>query len=120
MRRFYRLKKNSDDSDVLDVVDLCAIQGDRIKIVPDKFNNVLFYLGVNEKGELYVRDELCLEVPDNVIADVALWLGTVENLLALPTYYYDHILLNGVDRIPRLYLVYIAEDEKAVWKFIND
>jgi hypothetical protein len=120
MKRFYRLKQDATGNDVLDITDVCAIQGDRIEIVPEKYNNVLFYLGIDANDKLFVRDELCLEVPDGVIADVTAWINTVEDMIALPTYYYDHILLNGVDRIPRLYLVYIAENEESVWDFINN
>jgi hypothetical protein len=39
--------------------------------------------------------------------------------LALPTYFYSHILLNEVERIPHLHLVYYAENEDAVRAFLN-
>jgi hypothetical protein len=114
------MDKNEQGQDVLDVTDVCAIQGDRMDAVSGKYHNVLFYLGLDPEGKIFVRKEYCLEVPKAVVAEVEEWLNNVADKRPLPTYFYDHILLNGVERIPHLHMVYIAESEDAVWEFVND
>ncbi len=119
MYRFYRLDKDANDQDILNVVETCAIQGDHIPSVPEKYYNVLFYLGVGADDKIFVRTEYCPGVEDEVIKDVEAWINNAPVKLALPTYFYDHIMLNESERIPHLHLVYFAESEAAVWAFLN-
>jgi hypothetical protein len=119
MYRFYRLDKDENDSDVLNIVETCAIQGDRVPGVPVKFQNVLFHLGIGPDDRMYVRREHLYAVPDSIITEVEEFINNAPEKLALPTYFYTHILLNEVERIPHLHLVYYAENEEAVWAFLN-
>ena len=116
MFRFYRLDHDEQNKTILTEVPHCAIQGDRIPAVADKYANILFYLAAGER--ITVRREFCDWIPDEVIVKVEDFVNGAKDLRALPTYIYDQMLLNGVDLVPRLYIVYIAESEKAVLDFI--
>lgn len=120
MYRFYRLDRDENDKDFLTVVDTCAIQGDRIPAIEERFPNKLFWLGIDENGRVVVTNEFSRRVPKHLYAEVEDFLNSAEDKRALPTYDYGHILLNNVDRVPHLRLVYIAESEQDVWDFIND
>ncbi len=119
MYRFYRLDKDEKSNDILNVIDTCAIQGDRVPSVPETYHNILFHLGIGADDKVFVRRDYCVSVPDNIITGVEAWLNGAEEKKALPTYFHTHILLNGVERIPHLHLVYIAVNEQEVWDFIN-
>ncbi|MCZ7556078.1 MAG: hypothetical protein M5R41_06725 [Bacteroidia bacterium] len=119
MYRFYRLDKDEHDNDVLTPVDTCAIQGDRIPDIPVKFQNVLFHLGIGPDDRMYVRREYLSGVPDSIITAVEEFVNNAPEKLALPTYFYSHILLNDVERIPHLHLVYYAKNEETVRAFLN-
>ncbi len=119
MYRFYRLDKDEQDKDFLTVVDTCAIQGDRIPSVPEKYHNLLFHLGLDAAAGIVVRSEYCAGVPETVIRDVEKWVNDADDKKALPTYFHTTILFNGVETLPHLHLVYIAENEEEVWNFIK-
>ncbi len=120
MYRFYRMDKDEKDNDVLHVVEACSIQGDRIPAVPKRYHHVLFHLGIDDKNKVFVRRAYTSLVPENLIAEVEEYINGAEDKRALPTYFHDHILLNGVERIPHLHLVYIAESEDTVWEFVKE
>lgn len=119
MLKFYRMDRDNEGNDYLTPVDVCAIQGDRIESIVEKYHTTLFFLAIDENNRIVVRREFCPDVPDFVTDAVEAWLNEAPDARALPTYYYDHILINNVDRIPHLYMVYIAENEDAVWEFVN-
>ncbi len=119
MYRFYRLDKDEQENDVLTVVDTCAIQGDRISSVPEKYCNILFHLRIDANDKIVVKTEYAFGVPGNVILDAEQWLNDASDKIALPTYFYDFIIINETERVPHLHLVYIAENEEAVWNFLN-
>jgi hypothetical protein len=119
MHRFYRLDRDEQGQDVLNVVETCAIQGDHIPSVPEKYHNVLFYLGVGSDDRMFVRSEYCPDIPEDVIRDVEAWVNDAPVKMALPTYHYGYIMLNESERIPHLHLVYFAESEEAVQAFLN-
>ena len=119
MYRFYRLGKDEQGNDILTVVDLCAIQADRIPSVPAKYHNVLFFLGIDTGDRIVVRNEYSAGVPEGIVDAAEAYINSAPDKGTLPTYYYDHILLNGVERIPHLHLVYIAENEDAVWDILK-
>jgi hypothetical protein len=114
------MDKDEQDNDILNVVDTCAIQGDRVPSVPEKYHNVLFHLGIDPDDRIFVHGEFCPGVPESVVKDVEEWINNSENKIALPTYFYTTILINGVDTMPHLHLVYFAENEEAVWEFVKD
>jgi hypothetical protein len=119
MLKFYRMDRDNEGTDHLTLVDVCAIQGDRIDAIIEKFHTTLFFLMIDDNNRIAVRREFSPGSPAHVMDAVEEWLNEAPDLRALPTYYYDHILINGVDRIPHLYMVYIAESEEAVWEFVK-
>ncbi|MCB2206160.1 hypothetical protein KQI65_15565 [bacterium] len=120
MYRFYRMHKDEQDNDILTVVDTCAIQGDRIPALEESYPNKLFYLGVDTDNRIVVTNEFTGKVPKEHYAEVEAFINSADDMRALPTYHYGHILLNQVDRVPHLDLVYIAESEQEVWDFVNE
>ncbi len=120
MYRFYRLDTDENDKDFLTEIETCAIQGDRIPALPDRFGDKLFYLGITDDNRVVVTNEFSRRVPKHLYEEVEKYINAADDKRALPTYHYGHILLNQVDRVPHLKLVYIAESEQEVWDFIND
>lgn len=118
MLHIFRLDIDDDNNILLTPVESCAIQGDRIPAVADKYANILFHLQAAD-GRVSVRHELCDWIPDEVIRKVEDFVNGAEDMRALPTYIHDQMLLNGVDLVPRLHLAYIAESEQAVRDFID-
>lgn len=119
MYRFYRMDKDAQDNSILQEVQTCAIQGDRVPSVPEKFHNALFYLGIGDDDKVFVREEFCIGVPKDVITIVEDYINSVPDKKSLPTYFHDTILFNGVMRLPHLHLVYIAESEEEIWNFVK-
>ena len=119
MLQFYRMDHDRDGNHILTPVHVCAIQGDRIPVVPAIYDSVLFYLGIDEAGRMYVLRDYVLNLPAGIIDAVEEWINNEPDKPALPTYYYDTMLLNGTDRVVHLKIVYIAENEDEVWKFVN-
>ncbi|MDT8324225.1 MAG: hypothetical protein RRA94_08945 [Bacteroidota bacterium] len=119
MYRFYRLDTDENDKDFLTEIETCAIQGDRVPAIAKRFPNKLFYLGISDDNRIVVTNEFSRRVPKHLYEEVENFLNSAEDKRALPTYAYGHILLNNVDRVPHLKLVYIAESEEEVWAFIN-
>lgn len=120
MYRFYRMDKDADDNDVLTVVESCAIQGDRIPDLGERYAHALFHLDIDTANKIVVRRQYAVAVPEDVVVQVETWLNAQGDKRPLPTYFHSYILLNGVERVPHLHLVYIAESETEVWDFVND
>lgn len=119
MYKFFRMDKDAQHNDVLTEVQLCAIQGDRIPEMPDKYSYVLFYLGINPDDTIFVRKEYLEDVPQYIIDMAEAYINNTEDKRSLPTYFYTHIILNG-ERVPHLHLVYIAESEDKVWEYVEE
>lgn len=120
MLHFYRLDHDEDSNAILTEVPSCAIQGDRIPAVSNKYPNILFHLAIVDGSRVAVRRECCDWIPDDVIAKVEKFINDAKDMRTLPTYIYDQMMLNNVDLLPRLHIVYIAESEEAVRSFMND
>ena len=120
MLRFFRLDHDQDNNAILTEVPSCAIQGDRIPAVANKYANILFHLAIVDGTRVAVRREFCDWIADEVIAKVEDFINEAKDMRTLPTYIYDQMLLNNADLVPRLYIVYIAESEESVRSFIND
>ncbi|MFZ1729725.1 MAG: hypothetical protein WBQ23_06530 [Bacteroidota bacterium] len=120
MYQFYRLDKDEQGKEILHVIDTCTIQGDRIPSVPDKYFNILFHLAIDAASKVIVQRDYAVGIPESVISDVEEWINNASEKKALPTYFHTSMLLNGVEQIPHLHIVYIAESEEEIWNFIND
>ncbi|MFA6233392.1 MAG: hypothetical protein WC824_04270 [Bacteroidota bacterium] len=119
MYRFYRMDKDEQENDILHIVDTCVVQGDHVPSVPEKYHHILFHLGIDADDRIFVRREYSIGVPEDVMNDVEEWLNAAQHKKALPTYFHSFFMFNGVERMPHLRLVYIAESEEEVWDFVN-
>ncbi|MBR9974713.1 MAG: hypothetical protein KFF77_03960 [Bacteroidetes bacterium] len=119
MLRFYRLDHDEENNAILTEVPSCAIQGDRIPAVSNKYANILFHLAIVNGTHVAVRREFCDWISDEVIAKVEDYINSAKDIRSLPTYIYDQTLLNNADLVPRLHIVYIAESEESVRAFMN-